>query len=103
MNPIIIPDLLTLLTVSFQYPHGFARPTLKSGAVYCLTSLLTNDLSMADFKLLADHGPTAGRIILLYPDAESVLRGFPDRPGIHCQCGKSIQHHPGGELCGSSL
>lgn len=97
-RPKIVPDMLTLLTLSFQYPHAFATPYLTAGMPYCLISLMGNDVLMRTFKAMTQHPRhEAERVILLWEDPASVLDAFPDRPGVMCACGLSVTQHPGGE------
>lgn len=94
-HPIIIPDLLTLLTVSSHYPNGFAIPTLKYGTPFCLRTLLVDDVKMGAFKTQATtrYLSDAARVIILFPDTETCLHNYFDRPGIVCMCGKRVVNH----------
>lgn len=92
--PYIVPDLLTLLTLQLQYPLGFARPHRTAQQLYCLPSLLTNDALMREFKMAATSPRhEADRLILLYPDVDSALMVFFDRPNPVCACGKHVSRH----------
>lgn len=96
--PKIVPDLLTLLTLSAMYPNGFATPHIRAGTPYALTCLLTSDELMRRFKEETRYvRHDAERLILLWEDPASVLDTHPDRPGVACACGKSVSYHRGGE------
>lgn len=93
-GPYIVADLLTLLTLQFQYPLGFARPNRTAQRLFCLPSLMTDDALMREFKHAATSPrQEADRIILLYPDVESALMVFFDRPNPVCACGKHVSRH----------
>ena len=99
MNPIIVPDLLTLLTLGFQYPQGFAIPRLKSRAPFCLVTLSCSDVHLRMFRDAASSGHEAERVIVLYQNPSVLVNAYADRPGVMCACGTAVQRHPGGELC----
>lgn len=93
-NAFIVPDLLTLLAVSGDYPNGFVGIGLRPHCFYCLQSVTTDD---AVFKRVREWVKTARKgegVILLFRDKADVEAAHYDRALGYCQgCGHRIEEH----------